>query len=71
MGLQARLACREPERPFLYPLLKMFVDLLQRFLGVPAFVDFFDYAQGIEYAAITTAHRTDIESEPNRITGFP
>jgi hypothetical protein len=41
MGLQARLACSELERPFLYPLLKMLIDLMQRLLRVPAFVDFF------------------------------
>src|SRR5215472_4696641 len=71
MGLQARLACRELERPFLYPLLKMFVDLLQRFLGVPTFADFFDYGQGIEHAPIMAADRTNIEFYRDRITGFP
>jgi hypothetical protein len=71
MGLQARLACRELERPFFYPLLKMFVDLLQRFLGVPAFINFFDYCQGMEYASIMAAERTNIKSYQNRITGFP
>jgi hypothetical protein len=30
MGLQARLACSELERPFLYPLLEMLIDLMQR-----------------------------------------
>src|SRR5260370_1564623 len=70
MGLQARLACSEPERPFLYPLLKMLIDLLQRLLRVPAFIDFFDYAQTIEYAPIRTADRTSIEPYPNTITGF-
>ena len=71
MGLQARLACSELERPFLYPLLKMLIDLMQRLLRVPAFVDFFDYAQGIEYTPIVTAKRTNIEPYPNSITGFP
>src|ERR1700739_97554 len=70
MGLQACLACSELEFPFLYPLLKMFIDLLQRFLSVAAFIDFFDYAQGIEYAPIMTADRTNIEPYPNSITGF-
>ena len=77
MGLQARLACSELERPFLYPLLKMLIDLMQRLLRVPAFVDFFrlcpdysDYAQTIEYAPIRTADRTSIEPYPNSITGF-
>ena len=59
------------KRPFLYPLLKMLIDLLQRFLRVPAFIDFFDYAEGIEYAPIMTAERTNIEPYPNSITGFP
>jgi hypothetical protein len=71
MGLQARLTRRELERPFFYPLLKVFVALLQRFLGVPAFINFFDYSQGIQYAPIGAADRTNIESYPDRITGFP
>ena len=70
MGLQAGLACRELERPFFYPLLKMFVDLLQRFLDVPAFINFLDYGQGMEYVSIMAANRTNVESYPNRITGF-
>src|SRR5438105_13941958 len=40
-------------------------------LRVPAFIDFFDYAQGIEYAPIMTADRTNIEPYPNSITGLP
>src|ERR1700747_1846986 len=71
MGLQARLACSELERPFLDPLLKMLIDLLQRFLSVPAFIDFFDYAQGMESAPLLmTADRINIEPYPNSITGF-
>ena len=71
MGLQARLTRRELKRPFFYPLLKVFVALLQRFLGVPAFINFFDYGRGMEYASIMAAERTNIKSYPNRITGFP
>src|SRR5438045_1375739 len=71
MVLQARLACSEPERPFLYPLLKMLIDLMQRLLRVPAFVNLFDYPQNIEYAPIMAADRTSIEPYPNSITGFP
>jgi hypothetical protein len=70
MSLQARLACGELARPFLDALLQQFVCLLQRLLSAPAVIDVFDDPQCVEYPAILTAYRTDIDPYPDRFTGF-
>ena len=70
VGLQACLACGELERPFFYPLLKMFVRLAAALPRRAAFIDFFDDAQGMEDAP-SWPRTGQIEFYPDRFTGFP